>query len=125
MCAMIPRLRMARIRRSAPSRLPSDMDTPLALAPRPEYTDEPPVRDLCRRCLRPRDLCLCEGLVPAPSRTRVVLLQHPREARLAICSAWLARVALVNAELHAGVRFADHPRVREVLAAPGTALLYP
>jgi len=55
----------------------------------------------------------------------VLLLQHPREARLAICSAWLARLALANAELHRGVRFADHPRVRALCAAPGTALLFP
>jgi len=54
-----------------------------------------------------------------------VLLQHPREARLAICSAWLTRIALENVELHLGVRFEDHPRVREVAAAPGTALLFP
>jgi DTW domain-containing protein YfiP len=55
----------------------------------------------------------------------VVLLQHPREARLAICSAWLARLALENAELHRGVRFTEHPRVRELCAAPGAALLFP
>ena len=60
-----------------------------------------------------------------PSATRVVLLQHPREARLAICSAWLTRLSLENAELHRGVRFGDHPRVREVVATPGAALLYP
>jgi DTW domain-containing protein YfiP len=54
-----------------------------------------------------------------------VLLQHPREANLAICSAWLTRLALANAELHRGVRFEEHPRVREVVRAAGTALLYP
>jgi DTW domain-containing protein YfiP len=54
-----------------------------------------------------------------------VLLQHPREAHLAICSAWLTRLALENAELHRGVRFEEHPRVREVARAAGTALLYP
>ncbi len=54
-----------------------------------------------------------------------MLLQHPREARLAICSAWLTRIALENVELHRGVSFEDHPRVREVVAAPGSALLYP
>ncbi len=54
-----------------------------------------------------------------------MLLQHPREARLAICSAWLTRIALENAELHCGFRFGAHPRVREVVAAPRTALLYP
>ena len=55
----------------------------------------------------------------------MVLLQHPREARLAICSAWLTRLALANSELHRGVRFGDYPRVREVAASPGAALLYP
>jgi hypothetical protein len=55
----------------------------------------------------------------------VVILQHPREARLAICSAWLTRVALGNAELHRGVELDAHPRVREIVASPGTALLFP
>ena len=54
-----------------------------------------------------------------------MLLQHPREARLAICSAWLTRLALANAELHRGFRFCEDPRVREVALEPGAALLYP
>lgn len=83
------------------------------------------MRPTCRRCLRPESFCVCAGLGPIPSRTRVVILQHPREARLAICSAWLTRIALADAELHRGVRFDEHPRVRAVLAAPGTALLFP
>jgi DTW domain-containing protein YfiP len=83
------------------------------------------MRQTCRRCLRPESFCVCEGLGPIASSVRVVLLQHPREARLAICSAWLTRVALENAELHRGVRFEDEPRVRALLAAPGTALLFP
>ncbi|HEU4385673.1 MAG TPA: tRNA-uridine aminocarboxypropyltransferase [Anaeromyxobacteraceae bacterium] len=83
------------------------------------------MRATCRRCLRPEAFCVCAGLGPIPSRTRVVLLQHPREARLAICSARLTRVALENAELHRGVSFRDHARVREVVAAPGTAVLFP
>lgn len=83
------------------------------------------MRPTCPRCLRPETFCVCAGLGPIPSRTRVVMLQHPREARLAICSARLTRVALENAELHRGVCFEDHPRVREVVATPGTALLFP
>jgi DTW domain-containing protein YfiP len=83
------------------------------------------MRPTCRRCLRPESFCVCAGLGPIPSRTRVVMLQHPREARLAICSARLTRVALANAELHRGVSFEAHPRVREVVAEPGTALLFP
>lgn len=83
------------------------------------------MRETCRRCLRPVGLCVCAELHPVPSRTRVVLLQHPREARLAICSAWLTRLALENAEIHRGVRFDDHPRVRELARARGAHLLYP
>jgi DTW domain-containing protein YfiP len=83
------------------------------------------MRATCRRCLRPERFCVCAGLGPIPSRTRVVIVQHPREARLAICSAWLTRVALENAELHRGVRFDAHPRLCEVARAPGTALLFP
>ncbi|ABC81828.1 tRNA-uridine aminocarboxypropyltransferase [Anaeromyxobacter dehalogenans] len=83
------------------------------------------MRELCRRCLRPAALCLCASLPVVRARTRVVILQHPREARLAICTAWLTRLALEDCELHRGVRFEDHPRVREVVAAPGAALLFP
>lgn len=83
------------------------------------------MRENCRRCLRPVELCLCAELAPALSRTRVVILQHPREARMAICSAWLARVALENAELHQAVDLDAHPRVREVCAHSGAALLFP
>jgi DTW domain-containing protein YfiP len=68
---------------------------------------------------------VCADLRPIPSATRVVLLQHPREARLAICSAWLTKLALENCELHRGVRFEDHPRIREIVATPGAALLFP
>jgi DTW domain-containing protein YfiP len=55
----------------------------------------------------------------------VVILQHPREARLAICSAHMTRLALENAELHRGVRFAANPAVRQAAATAGAALLYP
>jgi hypothetical protein len=54
-----------------------------------------------------------------------VILQHPREARLAICSAWLAHVALPNSEIHGGVRFGASPRVAALAAAPRAALLFP
>lgn len=83
------------------------------------------MRETCFRCLRPRALCLCAELRPVPARTRIVILQHPREARLAICSAWLTRLALENAELHRGFSFEEDARVRALAAAPGAALLFP
>ncbi|MGA8893198.1 MAG: tRNA-uridine aminocarboxypropyltransferase [Anaeromyxobacteraceae bacterium] len=83
------------------------------------------MRDGCPRCLRPTAFCVCAGLAPVPSRTRVVLLQHPREARLAICSAWLTRISLENAEILRGVSFEGDPRVAALAALPGAAVLWP
>jgi tRNA-uridine aminocarboxypropyltransferase len=83
------------------------------------------LRESCRRCLRPVAFCVCDHLPRLAARTRVVILQHPREARLAICSAWLCHAALPGSELLQGVRFDDHPRVAALLDEPGTWLLFP
>lgn len=58
---------------------------------------------------------------------RVMFLQHPRERRVPIGTARMAHLALKGSELHVGTSFDDHPRVREVLDAPGTRamLLFP
>ena len=83
------------------------------------------VRPTCLRCLRPAAFCCCRALPGMRSRTQVVVLQHPREARLAIGSAWMVRLALPETEIHRGVRFGDHPRVREIAADGRAALLFP
>jgi len=82
------------------------------------------MRATCSRCLRPQPFCVCSSLHPAASRTRVVLLQHPREARLAICSAWLTRISLANAEIHRGVAFDFAGPLAAHLEGPA-AVLFP
>ena len=77
----------------------------------------------CRRCRRPAPLCLCIDLVPCTTRTRVVILQHPREHGMKMGTARLAHLGLAGSELHVGLRFDDHPRVTALAADPGTALL--
>ena len=59
------------------------------------------------------------------SRTRACFLQHPREGKTAIGTARMAHLSLPNSELHLGVVFEDHARVRALAAAEGTALLFP
>jgi DTW domain-containing protein len=82
-------------------------------------------RTVCRRCQRPQSACFCDRLASLSSRTRACFLQHPREARVAIGTARMAHLSLTNSELHQGVDFAAHPRVRALAAAEGTALLFP
>src|SRR5262245_66648342 len=84
-------------------------------------------RAMCPGCARPASVCLCAEVVRVPTRTRVVILQHPRESTVPIGTARLAELALPNAERHVGVDFSGDPRIREILenqAAP-PILLYP
>ncbi len=56
----------------------------------------------------------------------MVFLQHPREGKVAIGTARMAHLALPNSELHQGVDFSGHARVRELADQPaGTAVLFP
>ncbi|MBL9077388.1 MAG: DTW domain-containing protein [Planctomycetes bacterium] len=54
----------------------------------------------CRRCLRPQRMCRCASLPTVPTRTRIVLLQHPHERRHPFGTARLLALSLPNAELH-------------------------
>ncbi|MBI3770156.1 MAG: DTW domain-containing protein [Deltaproteobacteria bacterium] len=84
-------------------------------------------RALCLRCLRPASICYCVHLAPIASATHVVFLQHPRESRLAIGTCRMAHLGLAGSELHCGVSFEAHPRVRALAAdsSGGVAVLYP
>lgn len=85
----------------------------------------PTARLTCSRCRRPASACWCAELTPVETATRVVFLQHPRESRVAIGTARIAHLGLSRSELHEGIEFAGHPRIEELLARPGTALLFP
>ncbi|WP_047302603.1 tRNA-uridine aminocarboxypropyltransferase [Pseudomonas fluorescens] len=81
-------------------------------------------RARCERCLRPTGHCLCPLIPRLPSRTRVLLLQHPSEVNHALNTARLAALGLRNAQLLVGEVFEDLPAL---LAQPGyrTCLLFP
>ncbi len=83
------------------------------------------MRALCPRCRRPEVVCYCEALQPIETRTRVVILQHPKERKTAIGTARMAHLALSNSELLGGVDFSDSKRLLALAAEPGTVVLYP
>lgn len=78
---------------------------------------------MCGHCRRPAVVCWCTTLRPVASATRVLILQHPRERRVAIGTGRMTHLALPNSELHEGIVFEEHARVR-AMAAQG-ALLFP
>jgi len=85
----------------------------------------PQPREVCERCFRPRSVCFCAGLKPTKTKTRVVILQHPRERDVGIGTVRLARLGLAGCEVRRDVDFSDDPVVRGVLASGNAHLLFP
>jgi DTW domain-containing protein YfiP len=87
----------------------------------------PAPRVTCERCKRPPQLCWCAHLVSLETRTRIVLLQHPAERRVAIGTARMASLCLPSSELHVGVQWSASSALAGVLSDPArpAALLYP
>jgi DTW domain-containing protein len=84
-------------------------------------------REMCWRCRRPTRVCYCAAVRPIATRTRVVILQHPRESDVPINTARIAELCLSNSALHVGLDFAADPAVQATLsdsAAP-PILLFP
>ena len=80
---------------------------------------------MCLRCRRPVPACWCAFVRPVASRTRVLFLQHPREARMPVSTCRMAHLSLPNSELHIGIVAAGHASLEAAAAAPGTAVLFP
>lgn len=72
-------------------------------------------------------VCYCAAVEPIDTRTRVVILQHPRESDVPINTARIAELALSNATLHVGLDFARDAALRVALSDPAApaVLLYP
>ena len=92
-----------------------------------ESVDSHVPRVVCARCRRPARVCYCAALPLLPTRTRVVILQHPRERDMPIGTARMASLCLPSAELHVGVRWGEHAPLAAALADPARPpiLLYP
>jgi DTW domain-containing protein YfiP len=73
-----------------------------------------------------RGACYCDRITVLPTRTRILLLQHPREERVAIGTARMAMLALPNARRRVGLDFSQDPEVLAALASSSPAyVLFP
>jgi len=85
-------------------------------------------RPMCYHCRRPRTDCLCPQIHPFPTRTRFLLLMHPKEARKQKTGTGrLSHLCLPNSQIITGVDFTEHPEVNQILESPDylPVLLYP
>lgn len=84
-------------------------------------------RPVCARCLRAVRVCVCAHLPSLAPGTRVVILQHPRERRVAIGTARMASRCLAGSAVVVGTHVEGHPKVVAALGDPGRrpVLLWP
>jgi DTW domain-containing protein YfiP len=84
-------------------------------------------REMCWRCRRPKSVCYCAAVRSIETRTRVLILQHPRESDVPINTARIAQLCLANSSLHIGLDFSADRGLQQALrnAAAPPILLYP
>lgn len=85
-------------------------------------------REMCYRCFWPRPLCWCGSIRPMATRTRFLVLMHPKEFKEEKAGTGrLTHLCLADSEIQVGVGFDAHERVQEILRDPRYApfLLYP
>ncbi|XP_020212582.1 DTW domain-containing protein 2 isoform X2 [Cajanus cajan] len=106
----------------------AEEDTP---SPAPETEEEeeapsPQRRSICSKCHRPTRVCLCHVLPldPIPTTTRVLILQHPHEARHKLSTTPLLTRSLLHASALTARRL--RPGLSPLLdAAPPALYLFP
>jgi DTW domain-containing protein YfiP len=81
----------------------------------------------CDTCRRPAPACVCDRIVPYPTRLRVLILQHPQEQDAVLGTAQLLVASLPKAELVVGLSW---PNLAGALRQPGVdprrwAVLFP
>ncbi|MEM6295579.1 MAG: tRNA-uridine aminocarboxypropyltransferase [Myxococcota bacterium] len=82
-------------------------------------------RPTCYRCFRPQVACICSLVREVDNRTRVLIVQHPRERRHPFGTVRIARLGLRNVEVVVGHRHTDgfvRPPAGDLQRA---AVLYP
>jgi len=84
-------------------------------------------RALCERCRRPVGVCVCAHLPELAPRTKVLVVQHPREQRMAIGTAQMAARCLAGSKVVVGTHVETHPEVVKALHDPARrpVLLWP
>ena len=85
-------------------------------------------REMCYRCFLPQHLCWCGTAIPMPTRTRFVILMHPKEFKHEKAGTGrLTHLCLADSEIRMGVCFDEHQAVQALIHDPLNlpVLLYP
>ncbi|WP_339839068.1 tRNA-uridine aminocarboxypropyltransferase [uncultured Maribacter sp.] len=82
----------------------------------------------CYKCMRPSSTCICRHISPFKTKTRFIILMHPKEYKKEKNgTGYMTNLQLENSEIIVGVDFNNNDRVNEILTNEKSLsfLLYP
>lgn len=84
--------------------------------------------DMCLKCFKPKDACLCKYTKEIDAGIKFVLLMHPKEAKKQRTGTGrIVQISLKDSEILVGLDFSENHRLQELLQNPKyfPVLLYP
>ncbi len=85
-------------------------------------------RKMCYLCNRPENLCLCSFIKPISTKTKFVILMHPKEFKsIKNNTGRLTHMSLKNSDLFVGINFTNHDKINSLINNPKNycVVLYP
>jgi len=83
-------------------------------------------RIICYHCYRPQSSCMCSHITPLETKTRFVILMHPKEFRKTKNgTGHFTNLSLHNCEMHVGVDFSQNEKINEIINNNTCYVLYP
>lgn len=83
-------------------------------------------RTVCYSCYRPQSSCMCSYICPIKTKTRFVILMHPKEFRKTKNgTGHFTNLSLEHCEVHVGIDFTKHEKINKLINTHTCYVLYP
>ncbi len=83
-------------------------------------------REKCYECFRPKSSCMCAHFEHIDTKTKFVVLMHPKEfKKVKNNTGHFTHKSLNNSELFVGIDFSNHKRINEIIASHESYILFP
>lgn len=83
-------------------------------------------REKCYKCYRPKSSCMCSHINSFYTKTKFVILMHPKEfKKVKNNTGFFTHQSLNNSELFIGIDFSEHNRINEIIEEYNSFILYP
>jgi len=83
-------------------------------------------REKCYKCYRPKSSCICEYIDSVNTKTKFVILMHPKEfKKVKNNTGFFTHLSLNNSEVFIGIDFSNHKRINEIISTYDSYILFP